>query len=114
MEGCSVSEIENRPIQDVLREAAARMEGGTGATCWARLARALGVDVESMGRDWEAVSATCLEAIADRVDAQGVVTVTAPAPAPTPEEPKQAPLQAQAYNLVRVAVEAYELGRAAR
>jgi hypothetical protein len=106
-----MSEAENRPIQDVLREAAAHMEGVSGATCWERLARALGMDEQSIRRDWGAVSATCLETIADRVDAQGVVTVTAPAPTP---QPTQAPLQAQAYNLVRVAVEAYELGRAAR
>lgn len=108
-----MSDSENKPIQDVLREAAARMEGGTGATCWARLARALGVDVEAMGRDWEAVSATCLEAIADRVDAQGVVTVTAPAPTPQPtQEPTPAPDSMR--NVVRLVVEAYELGRAAR
>lgn len=106
-----MSETENRPVQDVLREAAAHMEGGTGATCWARLARALGVDVESMGRDWEAVSATCLEAIADRVDAQGVVTVTAPAPTPA-QEPQPTPDSTR--DVVRLVVEAYELGRAAR
>ena len=80
-----MSDIENRKVQDILREAANQAySNNTSACVVVELRKRLGIE-----KDWSTFRygpelQACLNEIANRIDRQSVVEVTAPAPAKDP------------------------------
>lgn len=83
-----MSEIENRPVQNILREAVAKIEDGFySGSAWDQLCQALHIrqdDADPYGVN----AKKALTFIADRIDQQGVVEVTVPGLHDGPEWPR--------------------------